>query len=375
MQEPASAARSSRPATSWLLAQLAGPPRHGRGRSIAIVAGAIAAIGWVDYLTGIRVSLELFYLVPITLSVAWLGPRTGCVVAIICILTRVGGDLANGPYNYPLVVFWNRLTDLAIYWVLAWVIHGLISLSRELDRRVRERTRALEQAIASRDELQHQLFEISRRERSAIGHDLHDGLGQHLTATAMAAEVLSERLRARGDAGADDARAIVRLVEDGIAKTRHIARGLLLSAIEPDQLPVELEELAATVTRAQRVPCRFVADDVLRAVDTATASHLFYIAREAVHNALRHARPTRLELRLAADATALTLSVTDDGRGLPSPDSPKSGMGLRIMAHRAELIGAEFSLGAAPDGGTIMRCRVPTPQLPAPITVVANPPP
>ena len=373
MQEPASVARPTRPATSWLLAQLAGQPRHGRRRSIAIVALAVALIGWLDYLTGIRVSLELFYLVPITLSVAWLGPRAGVLTATICIATRVGGDLANGTYNYPLVAFWNRLTDLAIYWVLVWVLHGLISLSRELDRRVEERTRALQRAIAARDELQHQLFEISRRERSTIGHDLHDGLGQHLTATAMAAELLTARLQARDAAGADAARAIVRLVEEGIAKTRDIARGLLLSAIEPDQLPVELEELAAAVSHEQRVPCRFTADGVPRAIDTATASHLFYIAREAVHNALRHAHPTRLELRLVTDDTALTLTVTDDGRGLPSPNAPPAGMGLRIMAHRAELIGAEFALEPAPGGGTLVRCRVPMPLLSAPITLLSDP--
>lgn len=363
MQESPSSAPSQRPATSWLLAQLTDQPRHGRGRSLAVIAAAIALIGWLDFLTGTHVSLELFYLVPITVSVAWLGPRAGCVIAVVCILTRVVGDLANGPYVHPLIVFWNRLTHLAIYWVVVWMVHGLISLSRELERRVDERTRALQQAIATRDELQHQLFEISRRERSAIGHDLHDGLGQHLTATAMAAKLLSERLQARDDAGADDARAIVRLVEDGIGKTRHIARGLLLSAIEPDQLPVELEELAATVSREQRVSCRFLAEGAPCAIESATASHVFYIAREAVHNALRHARPTRLELRLVTDATALTLTVTDDGCGLPSSDSTTTGMGRRIMAHRAELIGAEFSVGAAPGGGTIVRCRVPLPLL------------
>ena len=346
-------------ATVWVMTHLAGKADQHRGRWVVIIALMVVAIGWVDYLTGPRFSLGFLYLVPIAFSVARLGWRLGCWTAVLSMAVRVWGDLASGPYLFPRTAYWNRFVDLVMDFVIIWVLHAFIMLQRELEQRVQERTRALQLAMQARDELQLQLFEISRRERSAIGHDLHDGLGQHLTATAMAAELLSENLHKRGGPGADEAQAIVRLIEEGIAKTRHIARGLLLSAIEPEQLPVELYELAATVSREQRVPCIFTDDGTPREIDTATASHLFYIAREAIHNAVHHARPSRLEVWLFTDAASITLSVTDDGSGLPSPNAPKSGMGLRIMAHRAELMGAQFSLESSPGGGTVVRCRVP----------------
>ena len=353
------------------MSHLAGKADQSRGRSLLIITAMVTLIGWVDYLTGPRFSLGFLYLVPIAFSVARLGWRFGSWTAVVSMAVRIWGDIASGPYLFPRTAYWNRFVDLVMDFVIIWVLHAFIMLHRELESRVQERTRDLQLAMAARDELQHQLFEISRRERSSIGHDLHDGLGQHLTATAMAAELLSEHLHARRDAGAEEARTIVRLIEEGIAKTRHIARGLLLSAIEPGQLPVELEELAATVSREQRVPCSFTDDGTARAIDTATASHLFYIAREAIHNAVRHARPSRLEVWLFSDATSVTLSVTDDGSGLPSPNAPKSGMGLRIMAHRAELMGAQFSLESSPGGGTVVRCRVPLPQFSAAVTASA----
>src|SRR5438270_517354 len=84
-------------------------------------------------------------------------------------------------------------------------------------------------------------LDVSMRERSAFGRELHDELGQHLVATALAAQVLAQKLN---DApAAADARAIVRWIEEAIAKTRNLARGLLLAQIEPDRLLQELEEL------------------------------------------------------------------------------------------------------------------------------------
>jgi signal transduction histidine kinase len=346
-----------------MLARLTKTPSHSRFQSVLLVAGLVAVIGFVDYLVGVRVSLQFFYLIPIVLSVAWLGWKAGCATAILALLARVLSDLAGGFWAYhhlPIHDYiWNRLIDLSVALTLVWVIHALISLHREQEQRVRQRTAALEQAIAMRDLLQSQLFEISRRERSAIGHDLHDGLGQHLTATAIAANLLARQLATRGDPSAKDASNIENLIQEGIGKTRQIARGLLLAAIEPEELVPELEELATKIGEEQHVACSFTKQGNFSKLDGATASHLFYIAQEAAHNAVRHAQPTRLDISLVEEQNALVLTATDNGRGLPPLDAHQPGMGLRIMVHRAELIGGELSISRVTGGGTRVRCRVP----------------
>ncbi|HXB02712.1 MAG TPA: sensor histidine kinase [Opitutaceae bacterium] len=350
-------------ATSWILARLTSTPSHSRTQSVLLVVGLVVLIGFVDYLVGVRISLQFFYLIPVVLSVAWLGWRAGCVTAIFALMARVMSDLAGGFWIYhhlPIPDYiWNRLIDLSVALALAWVMHALISLHREQETRVRQRTAALEQAIATRDQLQSQLFEISRRERSAIGHDLHDGLGQHLTATAIAANLLARQLAMRGDPSAKDASKIENLIQEGIGKTRQIARGLLLAAIEPEELVPELEELATKIGDEQHVACTFTKQGDFSKLTAAIASHLFYIAQEATHNAVRHARPTRLEISLVEEKNTLVLTATDNGTGLPPLDPHQPGMGLRIMVHRAELIGGELSISRAPGSGTLVRCRVP----------------
>ncbi|MDB6165849.1 MAG: histidine kinase, partial [Lacunisphaera sp.] len=238
---------------------------------------------------------------------------------------------------------------------------SFIKLRAELEERVKSRTAALATEVLAREQLQQELIEISERERRTIGNDLHDGLGQHLTAMAFAAEVLSQQLANRDAAAANTATEIVRLAEEGILQSRQLARGLLLTAIEPANLNRELEELAATVQRQTGVRCHYEARQPPLVADSSTASHIFRIAQEAVRNSIKHAQPTALNLSLAGENESLVLRVSDNGPGLPVTARKEAGVGLRVMAHRAKLIGGDFTLESAPGKGTHIRCRVPLP--------------
>jgi signal transduction histidine kinase len=348
----------------WQLALSTATRPRSRAASITIITGLVAVVGMLDYLTGVRVSLVLFYLIPIALSVPWLGWRAGTVTAVTCAAVRVIGDLANGGYKYPIVASWNRLIDLFMYFVVVLILHALITLLREVDERVKQRTAALQQVIAERTQLQKELAEISRRERAAIGHDLHDGLGQHLTATSIAANMLANSLTSGGHANAKDARTVVNMIHSSIGTTRKIARGLLLAAVEPEELLPELDELASSLGQEFPITFRCVHADVSTdRLNSSVSSHIFYIAQEAARNAARHARATEVEISLFGDEQGLELEVTDNGRGL-QPNGRSEGIGQRIMAHRTDLIGGEFAIGPGNDGGTTVRCRVPYPASP-----------
>lgn len=354
--------------TAWILTQRHHETRARRLRAAVGVALLIAMIGWVDYLTGPRIALSLFYLSPIILGLVWLGARAAGWAAVGCVVVRVVGDMAAGgdPVGM-MVIFWNRLVELSFYLVLIWALSAFLRLHRQLEVRVRQRTAELVQAIAARDELQTKLFEVSRRERSAIGHELHDGLGQHLTAISFAAKHLAGRLAQDNHPASSDARNLAHMTQEGIAQTRQIARGLLLAAVEPGELGPKLGELAAALQAEYGTAVRFVQNgEIAGQLDGARASHLFYIAQEAALNALRHGQPSEVVLELSASEQTLELSILDDGGGLPPTTHPKTGMGLRIMAHRAELLGGKFLIESAPDQGVKIHCRLPSLDQPLP---------
>ncbi|MDB6128215.1 MAG: histidine kinase [Verrucomicrobia bacterium] len=335
-------------------------PHHGRGLSIAIIVGLVGLIGVIDYSTGPRLSLDLFYLIPISLSVAWLTWRAGGVVSIMSILVRVAGDMMSGPYLYPRTAFWNRLVDLLMYFAFVWGLDALINLQRRLEQRVKERTAELVNAAANRRQLEHELLMVGARERNLFGQELHDDICQHLVGTALAAKVLTQHLSTQDPPAAAKAQTIVGLIETGADRTRRLARGLLLSAIEPEKFAESLAELAAENSTAS-LSCRFRHEGTTLIPDAGIAAQLFRIAQEAVRNALKHADAQHIEIVLAGNPEAITLTVEDDGGGLPPAESRGEGMGLRIMSHRAALVGASLVIEPRNGRGTRVVCRLPLP--------------
>lgn len=350
----------AQPAKSWAPTWLMDPPRLPRGFLVAIVVALVLVIGWLDYVASIWFSLQIFYLLPIILSVAWLGWKEGCATVVLCVAVRMTGDYADDILSHInwVAVLWNRFIDLSVSCLLVGVVHTLISLQRELEQRVEQRTAALEQAIHARNRLQSELLDVSARERNSLGHELHDDICQHLVGTALAAKVLAQRLRDQDGVGAREAQAIVNWIEEGANKTRQLARGLLLAAIDPAKLGEKLSELAAEGSTTD-VPCRFRQEGDVLVADAGVAAQLFRIAQEAMRNALRHAAPRHVQISLSGDTQAICLMVEDDGRGLPPPEERGTGIGLRIMSHRAAFIGGRLSIVPTSGQGTRIICHLP----------------
>lgn len=218
------------------------------------------------------------------------------------------------------------------------------------------RDRALVTERAERTRLEREAIEIIEKERRRIGEDLHDGLGQQLTAI----EILCAGLKAdvANDPGlAQQVDRVGRMLRDSIAQVRYLAHGLVPVKDEPDALWVSLVELVEQTDTLGRIECRLDCPVVVLLDDAATASQLYRIAQEAVNNAIKHSRAKEIVVSLKRDAAGLELSVHDNGRGLAKSRQP--GMGLRVMRHRASVIGAELTVETKSGKGTTVRCRLP----------------
>jgi signal transduction histidine kinase len=90
-------------------------------------------------------------------------------------------------------------------------------------------------------------------------------------------------------------------------------------------------------------------------LDETDASHLYRIAQEALTNAARHGHATLVDICLRATGTAFLLCITDNGEGFCKPTSPYTGMGLKIMKYRADMIGARFEISPNEARGTVVR--------------------
>src|SRR5438067_5482240 len=326
-----------------------------RGTMATVSLALVCIIGYVDFRTGYERSLSLFYLVPISLGTWFVGLTFGLFIATLSVVVWIVSDLAAG---IPAVRIWNAGMALTSYFAFTLVLYKLCTLLRELDQRVRDRTIALQREMAERERLDQEIAEIADRERRRLGQSLHDSVGQHLTGTALAAQVLREKLAARSATEVLDADKVVQYLEEGIELTRNLSRGFFSPELEADGLNVALQGLAANVSERFRVPCTFDGDDAIHVGDALTATQLYHIAQEAAMNAVKHAGASRIDIELARNGQKLTLAVSDDGCGFPQKIPEPPGLGLRLMAHGASLIGGKLAITRKQDGGTLVTCNL-----------------
>ena len=186
---------------------------------------------------------------------------------------------------------------MTFYFIVVWLLTSLRNLNRELEDKVRQRTAALTQEMAERARLEKEILEVSEREQRRIGHDLHDSLCQHLTGTALAGQVLGEKLAAKSLPEAADANRVVGLVEDGISLARNLARGIYPVEMEAEGLMAAFQELAANITAISKITCVFDCPTPVLVHDALAATHLYRIAQEATTNAIRHGKARHIGIQ------------------------------------------------------------------------------
>jgi two-component system, LuxR family, sensor kinase FixL len=224
--------------------------------------------------------------------------------------------------------------------------------------------------ISERRRLERQVLEAVAEEQRRMGRELHDGVCQNLVGAALGISVLARQLALNSPAAAADAERLAELVRRTAAQARDLSHGLAPLDVSAEGLTTALRKLAQQVTETSGVECTFDDDPEAAAAiamqGAGTANHLYRIVQEAVSNAIRHGRSTRVQVAVsAAGREELVLNIRDNGRGFPR--RPGRGLGLQTMAYRARMIGGAISVGAANGGGTIVTCnlhRLPAPQEP-----------
>ena len=210
--------------------------------------------------------------------------------------------------------------------------------------------------ITERKRMEKEILEISNREQQRIGHDLHDGVCQQLAGIAYRVDILADQLQERNFPEASEAERIGGLVNEAITQTRSVARGLFPVHLEESGLGLALEDLAANAGNLFKIKCDFVCDGPAPVLENGVAAHLYYIAQEAVLNAVKHGKASHVTLSLKRIRSQSELTIQDNGSGFQPANGHSKGMGVRIMQYRARTIGATLDLKSSPGAGTRITC-------------------
>lgn len=214
--------------------------------------------------------------------------------------------------------------------------------------------------ISARRELEGELLAVSEREQQRIGHELHDGLCQELAGIAFAVQSLQRRRDAGGRIDPPELGDLTRILLDAVRHARGLSHGLYPVSPQPNGLAVALAQLAANTADVFKVECEFIQDPAhpVQMRDGTAATHLYRIAQAAVRDAIRHGKACRIEIALAMKRRMIVMTVADDGFALAVDGRYHDQTDLRMMRHRAGVLGAKLRLESGPCGGVRVVCEL-----------------
>ncbi len=212
--------------------------------------------------------------------------------------------------------------------------------------------------ISERRELEQAVATAGEQERSRIARELHDGRGQQLGGLLFWMNGLHRDLRDANVPQAETAGQLGKELGTALTQARNLAHELYSVSPTPEGLFEALENLAERVSTERGIACEFDSEPTVLINNPTVSSHLYRLAQEAVHNALKHSGATRIDIELTRRLDVVDLKVRDKGIGF-SPQAGSRGLGLRTMEQRARLIGARLTVQTRPAGGVEVMCSVP----------------
>lgn len=363
-----------------------------QSKLLAPLVGLVAVIllGFADYMTGPDISFTLFYLIPLSL-VAWSSGRwSGFLLSVISAVVWLRADMALGThYSNPIARYWNAGAKLGFFLVVVQLEVSLKALNQHLGELVQKRTRALEDQIdeqrrieaervllfeqvqSGRQRLQsltRQLIDSQEKERRNLALELHDEIGQVLTAVKTNLQSLQfafdpQTLRARLEES-------ISVVERALGRISDLSLDLRPSLLDDFGLAPALEWYAKRQAERSGFAVTFLAEPEDMHLPPDLETTCFRVAQAAITNVARHAKAKHLHVELRQTETELQLVVRDDGIGFDVQSARarmahNENFGLLAMQERVGLVGGQIEFESAPRCGSEVRVRLPlAPSLP-----------
>ena len=190
-------------------------------------------------------------------------------------------------------------------------------------------------------------------ERNRLARDLHDAVSQTLFSASLIAEVLPRLYQKNPEEGERRARELRELTRGALAEMRALLLELRPAALQEAEIGDLLRQLSEAVTGRARVTTTLSVQGEFRLpVETKVA--VYRIAQESLHNVVKHAGASKVEVSLACEDEEVRLTIVDDGRGFESGPPSYEGLGLGIMAERAQASGGRLEVESSSGKGTVV---------------------
>jgi signal transduction histidine kinase len=246
-----------------------------------------------------------------------------------------------------------------IYWFVGATLSTIFLTSLYVIRSNRRLFAELAALSDERRELAQQLITARESTLRQISRELHDELGQVLTAIGSMVGRAARQLPVGSPVQAD-LQEVREIAQATLDKVRGLSQTLHPSALEEVGLEATIDWYLSTVERQTGVMVEYERSGPARPVDSVIGIHVYRVLQEALSNVARHSGADRAWVRLRFEPTTLTLDIEDHGHGIPA-QGPRRGLGIVGMRERAALVGGTLAFSRPVEGGTRVRLNVSIP--------------
>jgi signal transduction histidine kinase len=337
----------------------------------------IAVIGIIDLLTGNEVSFSIFYLIPIV-YVTWFGRRrVGYLYAFAAAVTWFYIDsLGESQITSNAIPYWNAIVRFGFFSIVVFLTGELKVHRIHLERKIEERTGDLMKEIEDHKRSKEELLQktellskltgrierIKEEENTRIAREIHDELGQYLTAINLEVNWIKKKYSSVNDLTLRTTN-ISEMVDETIKTVRKISYELRPRLL--DQLGVfpAIESSLRDLQKKTKIRCYSEIDVKHTNLSPNVSASVYRIFQEAITNIVRHSKATSVNVKINSNGSGnLNMNISDNGIGFNS-NSPetleKKSLGIIGMKERALLLGGTLDIESAPNTGTEVKLRIP----------------
>jgi signal transduction histidine kinase len=266
---------------------------------------------------------------------------------------RVRQHLLENKNGMPFDVEY-RLVDL--HGAIIWIRHTVLAATQ---RGAKIHLRGFVREIQAEKELELESLRISEREQNRIGQDLHDDLCQVLAGVSCLMRVMEGRIANKVPEEVASIAEINHQVIEAMQRTRALTHGLFPGKIQIADVRGALLELASQVRARFQVEVKTQFTGRFPQHSPNQIIQIYRLTQEAISNAIKHGRATRVDVQLEAKSSTMFLSISDNGSGLENNEPSEKGVGMHIMRYRTRTLGGDFSIRNGSPGGVVVQLRYP----------------
>ncbi len=249
--------------------------------------------------------------------------------------------------------------------VYLWVALGLLLASILITylllnrNKIKQETKLQAAVIQQQDLATKGIIDAEERERKRIAGDLHDGVGQLFSTVKMNMEILIEKFLTKEPTADLLAQKTMALVDESCGEVRSIAHQIMPNALMKAGLVSAVRDFINKIP-TDKLKIAIQTEGINQKLDDSTETVLYRVIQESVNNVIKHADATQLDITLLSDATEITLTIEDNGKGFDSTNPQKmEGIGLKNIASRIALLKGSFDISSAAGKGTMIAIHIP----------------